>query len=53
LNPSDEGIDAWETDIPGIIDFFYIFRGIKTFNLQIGDGGETWKAFRSFTENLR
>ena len=53
LNPSGEGIDARETDIPGIINVFYIVRGIETFDLQIGDGGKTWKAFRGFTENLR
>ena len=33
LNPPDEGIDAWETDIPGIIDVLHILRGIEAFDL--------------------
>src|SRR5512139_89144 len=52
LNPSDEGIDPRETNILGIVNVFYIFRGVETFNVEIGDGGETGKAFRGFRENL-
>jgi hypothetical protein len=40
LNPSGEGIDARETDVSGIVDVFNIFRGVKTFDLKIGDRGK-------------
>src|SRR4030042_1634902 len=53
LNPSDEGVDARETNIPGIINVFYIFRGIETFNLEMGDSGKPRETFGRLAENFR
>jgi hypothetical protein len=53
LNPSGEGIDTWETNLSGIVNVFGIFRGVKTFDFQIGDSGKPRETFWHLAEDFR
>ena len=46
LHPRGEGVNARESNVPGILNVFCVFRSVESLDLQIGDSGETRQAFR-------
>src|SRR4030042_2232232 len=52
LDSPGERIDTRKTNISGIVNVFYIFRGLKAFDLKIRDSGKPWETFRSFAEDF-